>query len=120
MLERVVVFSGDTWGEGPAYPWLQVPNQVPPWTLKTVLASGFLSLPPSAAWLPGTAATGGVALVARDEAGKELACAPVASRVERLGATGELTLRVPSRGCVVVRLEAHGRCAFGEMRTFRQ
>ena len=46
-LKEYVVFSGDTWGEGPAVPRLQVPNRVPLWTLETVLASGFLSLPPS-------------------------------------------------------------------------
>jgi hypothetical protein len=57
-------------------------------------------------------------LVARDEAGKELARAPVATRVERLGATGELTLRVSARGRVSVRLEARDRCAFGEKRAF--
>ena len=67
------------------------------------------------AWLAGD---GGVELVARDEAGKKLARAPVASRVDRLGATGELTLRVPARGRVSVRLEARDRCAFGEKRAF--
>ena len=67
------------------------------------------------AWLAGD---GGVELVARDEAGKKLASAPMATRVERLGATGELTLRVPARGRVSVRLEARDRCAFGEKRAF--
>ena len=57
-------------------------------------------------------------LVARDAVGQELAHAPVTARVERLGATGELTLRVPARGRVVVRLEACGRCAFGEVKSF--
>ena len=71
----------------------------------------------AAAWLAGTAKTGGVALVARGADGKELACAPMSARVERLGATGELMLRVPARGRVTVRLEARGRCAFGEVRT---
>ncbi|MBO7688989.1 MAG: hypothetical protein J6V72_21605, partial [Kiritimatiellae bacterium] len=61
---------------------------------------------------------GGVELVARDEVGKVLARVPVAARVERLGATGELALRVRARGRVTVRLEARGRCAFGEVKTF--
>ena len=76
----------------------------------------------AAAWVAADAQEcvppGGVELVARDEAGKVLACAPVRARVERLGATGELTLRVPARGHVTVRLEARGRCAFGEIRSF--
>ena len=76
----------------------------------------------AAAWVAADAQEcvppGGVELVARDAAGKELACAPVRTRVERLGATGELTLRVPARGRVAVRLEARGRCAFGEVRSF--
>ena len=76
----------------------------------------------AAAWVAADAQErvphGGVMLVARDEVGKELARAPVASRVERLGATGELSLRVPARGRVSVRLEARDRCAFGEKRAF--
>ena len=76
----------------------------------------------AAAWVAADAQErvppGGVMLVARGADGKELACAPVAARVDRLGATGELTLRVPARGRVSVRLEARGRCAFGEKRTF--
>ena len=60
---------------------------------------------------------GGVELVARDEVGKELAHTPVAARVERLGTTGELMLRVPARGRMTVRLEARGRCAFGEVKS---
>ena len=56
-------------------------------------------------------------MVARGADGKELACAPVAARVERLGTTGELTLRVPARGRMTVRLEARGRCAFGEVKS---
>ena len=76
----------------------------------------------AAAWVAADAQErvhpGGVELVARDEAGKVLACTPVRARVERLGATSELTLRVPARGRVAVRLEARGRCAFGEVRSF--
>ena len=71
----------------------------------------------AAAWLPGTAKAGGVALVARDADGRELACAPVVTRVERLGTTGELMLRVPARGRMTMRLEARGRCAFGEVKS---
>ena len=76
----------------------------------------------AAAWVAADAQErvhpGGVELVARDEAGKVLACTPVRARVERLGATSELTLRVPARGRVAVRLEARGRCAFGEVKSF--
>ena len=76
----------------------------------------------AAAWVAADAQErvppGGVMLVARGADGKELACAPVTARVERLGATGELTLRVPARGRVAVRLEARGRCAFGEVKSF--
>ena len=79
----------------------------------------------AAAWLPGCSgrnklrpSRGGVELVARDDVGKELARAPVASRVDRLGATDELKLRVPALGRVSVRPEARDRCAFGEKRTF--
>ena len=75
----------------------------------------------AAAWVAADAQErvppGGVELVARDADGKELASAPVAARVERLGTTGELTLRVPARGRVTVRLEACGRCAFGEVKS---
>ena len=71
----------------------------------------------AAVWLPGTAKAGGVVLIARDVDGRELARAPVLARVERLGTTDELTLRVPARGRVTVRLEARGRCSFGEVRT---
>ena len=46
-LKEYIVFSGDIRGEGPAVLWLQVPNRIPLWTFKTVLASGFLSLRPS-------------------------------------------------------------------------
>jgi hypothetical protein len=60
---------------------------------------------------------GTVELVARDVDGRELACASVAARVERLGTTGELTLRVPACGRMTVRLEARGRCAFGEVKS---
>ena len=71
----------------------------------------------AAAWLPGTAKAGGVALVARGVDGRELARAPVVARVERLGTTGKLTLRVPARGRMTVRPEARGRCAFGEVKS---
>ena len=76
----------------------------------------------AAAWVAADAQervpSGGVMLVARGADGRELARAPVTARVERLGATGELTLRVSARGRVTVRLEARGRCAFGEVRSF--
>ena len=76
----------------------------------------------TAAWVAADARQrvppGGVLLVARDADGRELATAPVAARVERLGATGELKLRMPTRGHVIVRLEARGRCAFGEVKSF--
>ena len=72
----------------------------------------------AAAWLPGAAKRGGVELVARNKDGRELTRVPVPARVERLGATGEMCLRVQARGRVTVRLEARGRCAFGEVRSF--
>lgn len=72
----------------------------------------------AAAWLPGSVQQGGCALVARDGTGKEIACAPLHARVGRLGATEELTLSVPAAaGRVRVRLEARGRCPFGDVKT---
>ena len=72
----------------------------------------------AAAWLPGSVQQGGCALVARDGAGKEIADAPLNARVGRLGATEELTLSVPAAaGLVRVRLEARGRCPFGDVKT---